>query len=169
MDKKNKNLYYLNELSDYTVEDGYSDVRGWEVKDKDHRVIGKVDSLLVNKNSERVVYLDVEVEKSIIEANHKPYGSAANKDDVHEFLNDDGENHLIIPIGLARLNEDDKVVYSDKINHQTFAETKRVKPNTPIDRTYENNVLRSYNREHKEKYPEDDSLYERGEFTPRNE
>jgi len=49
MDKSNKNLYYLNELSDYTVDGDYSDVRGWEVKDRDERTIGKVDNLLVNE------------------------------------------------------------------------------------------------------------------------
>lgn len=167
MDKSNKNLYYLNELSDYTVDGDYSDVRGWEVKDRDERTIGKVDNLVVNKRTERVVYLDVEVDSSIIEANHQPYSSASKEDGVHEFLNADGENHLIIPIGLASLNEDDNIVYSDKINHKTFAETKRVKPNTPIDRTYETQVLSSYNRNNEE-YPEDDTLYDRGEFKSKN-
>jgi len=114
-----------------------------------------------------VVYLDVEVASSIIEANHQPYSSASKEDGVHEFLNADGENHLIIPIGLASLNEDDNIVYSNKINHKTFAETKRVKPNTPIDRTYQTQVLSSYNRDNEE-YPEDDTLYDRGEFKSKN-
>jgi hypothetical protein len=30
---KNKNLYYLEELSDYKVASEYSDVRGWDVID----------------------------------------------------------------------------------------------------------------------------------------
>lgn len=167
MDNHNKNLYYLHELSDYTVDDGYADVRGWEVKDKDLRVIGKVDNLLVNKKTERVVYLDVELDTSVIDANHQPYSSASRNDGVHEFLNEDGENHLIIPIGLAILNEDDKKVYTKSIDHKTFAETKRVKKNTAINRDYETQVLGSYNREDI-KYPEDDTLYERGEFIPRN-
>lgn len=34
-----KNLYYLDELSDYKVSSDDSDVRGWEVKDTDERVI----------------------------------------------------------------------------------------------------------------------------------
>ena len=167
MDDKTKNLYYLDELSDYTVDDGYSDVRGWEVKDKDQRVIGKVDNLLVNKKTERVVYLDVALDTSIIEANHQPYSSASSNEGVHEFLNEEGENHLIIPIGLAVLNEDEKEVYTKSIDHKTFAETKRVKKNTAINRAYETQVLGSYNREDVQ-YPQDDTLYERGEFTPRN-
>jgi hypothetical protein len=34
-----------------------------DVKDANNRIIGKVDHLLVNKTAERVVYLDVEVDK----------------------------------------------------------------------------------------------------------
>ncbi|GHA42026.1 hypothetical protein GCM10007103_24180 [Salinimicrobium marinum] len=145
MADKKKNLYYLNELSDWKVDSDDPDVRGWKVKDKDNRVVGKVDNLLVSKSKEKVVYLDVEVDTSIIEANHKPYGKSASAD-VHEFVNKDGENHLIIPIGHARLNEDEKYVYTDKIDHQTFAETKRKERGIDVDRDYEVVVLESYNR-----------------------
>ncbi|WP_209309949.1 PRC-barrel domain-containing protein [Salinimicrobium oceani] len=141
-----KHLYYLHELSDFKVDSHDPDVRGWPVKDVDNRVIGKVDNLLVNKEKKRVVYLDVEVEKSIIDANHDPYGSSASGD-VHEFINKDGENHLILPIGLARLNEDEKFVYTDRINHRTFAETKRMEKGYDVDRDYEIVVLESYNRD----------------------
>jgi hypothetical protein len=37
MPDKNKNLYYLDELPDYKIEDNYCDVRGWEVQDADSR------------------------------------------------------------------------------------------------------------------------------------
>ena len=143
---KRKHLFYLDELSDYKVDSDDPDVRGWKVQDTDGRVVGKVDNLLVNKEKKRVVYLDVEVDKSIIEANHKPYGQPASGN-VHEFINEDGENHLIIPVGLAQLNTDDKFVYTDKINHRTFAETKRRRRDTDVDRDYEVVVLESYNRD----------------------
>ncbi|MFD2519096.1 photosystem reaction center subunit H [Salinimicrobium flavum] len=146
MKEKKKHLYYLNELSDYKVDSDDPDVRGWKVKDVDNRTIGHVDNLLVSPERKRVVYLDVEVEKSIIDANHDPYGKPASGD-IHEFINKEGENHLIIPIGLARLNLDDKYVYTDRINHQTFAETKRMEKGYNIDRDYEVVVLESYNRD----------------------
>lgn len=148
-DKKEnrKHLYYLHELSDFKVDSDDPDVRGWKVKDVDNRVVGKVDNLLVSKEKKRVVYLDVEVDKSIIDANHDPYGKPAASGDVHEFINKDGENHLILPIGLARLNLDDKYVYTDKIDHQTFAETKRMEKGYDVDRDYEIVVLESYNRD----------------------
>ncbi len=146
MKNENKHLYYLEELSDYKVDSHYSDVTGWPVKDLNNRVIGKVDNLLVNKELERVVYLDVEVDNSIIEANHDPYGRPANIE-IREFVNKDGENHIIIPIGMVSIENDQKYVYTESIDHQTFAETKRVNRGTHIDREYEKVVLSSYNRE----------------------
>ena len=142
---ENKHLYYINELSDYKISDGYPDIRGWDVKDIDQRVIGKVDNLLVNKAAERVVYIDIEVDKSIIDAKYDPYGRPAHTD-VREFVNKDGENHIIIPIGLVDLNGDSKYVYTDVIDHRTFAETKRYRKGDPINRDYENQVLGSYSR-----------------------
>lgn len=145
MTERRKNLYYLDELSDYKIASDDPDVRGWDVKDKDNRVIGKVDNLLVNKDREQVVYLDVEVDSSIIEANHDPY-SKSSSSDVHEFINKDGEEHIIIPVGLVSLNEDQNFVYTDRIDYQTFSETKRFGKGTPVERDYEVIVLESYDR-----------------------
>ncbi|MDQ6845481.1 MAG: PRC-barrel domain-containing protein [Bacteroidota bacterium] len=121
MADKNKNLYYLHELSGYKVADDYPDVRDWEVQDANGRLVGKVDGLLVNKTAERVVYLDVEVDKSIIEEGHETYASPAS-DGVHEFLNKDGESHLIIPIGMVDLDEDKKIAYSNPGKRRYFCE-----------------------------------------------
>ncbi|MGB8704069.1 MAG: hypothetical protein WCD31_03460, partial [Gillisia sp.] len=146
MKNREKHLYYLEELKDYEVDSHYEDVRGWPVKDRDNRVIGKVDNLLVNKDLERVVYLDVEVDDTIIEANHDPYGRPANQD-IKEFVNKEGENHVIIPIGMIDINTDNNFVYTESIDHQTFAETKRIKTGADIDRDYEVIVLDSYTRD----------------------
>ncbi len=146
MKNREKHLYYLEELKDYEVDSHYADVRGWSVKDRDNRIIGKVDNLLVNKNLEKVVYLDVEVDDTIIEANHDPFGTPANTD-VKEFVNKEGENHVIIPIGMIDINTENKYVYTESIDHRTFAETKRIKTGTDIDRDYEVIILDSYNRD----------------------
>lgn len=167
MENNKKHLYYLNELSDYKVKSSDPDVRGWSIKDKDSRVVGKVDNLLVNKETQQVVYLDVEVDKSIIDANHKPYSHSA-KEGVHEFMNKDGENHLIVPIGMVNLDHDNKVVHTKEINHQTFAETKRVQKGGTIDRGYEIVVLNSYNRNENGTYTEDENLYDRKEYDSSN-
>ncbi|MEO6330298.1 MAG: PRC-barrel domain-containing protein [Ginsengibacter sp.] len=143
MTDKNKNLYYLHELSDYKVADDYADVRDWEVIDADNRTIGKVDGLLVNKEAERVVYLDVEVDASLIEAGHETYATPANEG-VHEFLNADGDNHLIIPIGMVTLDEDNKKVHTNQIDYTTFAKTKRFRKGVDLERSYELLILPHY-------------------------
>ena len=145
MSIKEKHLYFLSELSDYKMESNYPNVSGWKVKDSALRTIGEVKNLLVNLKSKRVVYLDVEVDASIIDAGHDPYGPALNPD-LKEFINAKGENHLIIPIGLVELNETEKYVFTDTIDHQTFSSTKRIRENTQVDRDYEKNVLHSYGR-----------------------
>ena len=151
MSTKEKHLYYLTELKDYKVKHKDPDIRGWVVKDLDNRNIGKVDNLLVNKELGKVVYVDVEVDESIIDVNHDPYAHNKNSE-FQEFINKEGENHIIIPIGLIDLNPDKKYVLTESINYQTFAETKRYKSGTNISRDYERHVLGSYDRkkEHSE-------------------
>lgn len=145
MATREKHLYYLSELKDYKIKKNDPDIRGWAVKDLDNRVVGKVDNLLVNKELGKVVYVDVEVEQSIIDANHDPYANSADSE-IREFINKEGENHIIIPIGLISLNRDSKYVFTESINYRTFAETKRYRSGTDISRDYEHHVLGSYNR-----------------------
>lgn len=160
MPDKNRNLYYLHELSDYKVHADYSDVRGWEVKDADDRTIGKVDNLLVNKESERVVYLDVEVDETIIEEGHKTYEVPASAG-IHEFLNKDGEDHLIIPIGMVILDEENEKVHTNKIDYNTFSKTRRFNKGAMIDSDYELMVFNGYVGGNSIK---DDEFYDRKQF-----
>ena len=138
-----KNLYYLDELPGYKVAKNYSDVRGWYVKDVNGRIIGTVDHLLVNKIAERVVYLDVEVDKDLIEQGHDAYQKSV-ADGVHGFINKDGDNHLIIPIGMASIDDEIKVVITNEIDSSTFAKAKRFRKGDFIDFEYELNTLRHY-------------------------
>lgn len=165
MKNEEKHLYNLNELSDYKVASDDPDVRNWEVRDADNRVIGKVDNLLVNKTAKRVVYLDVEVDNTIIDAKHDPYGRPQNVE-IREFVNKDGDSHVIVPIGMVNLDLDNKTVQANGINHRTFSETKRYRKGDPINREYEVVVLDSYNRDNipPENVYEEDAFYERDEF-----
>jgi len=146
MTDTNKNLFNLDELSDYKVANDYSDVRGWQVKDANNRTIGKVDHLLVNKIAERVVYLDVEVDETLIEEGHNTFQTRVS-DGVHEFLNKDGENHLIIPIGMAIIDERNKLVTTNQIDRSTFAKAKRFRKGDVLDFDYELNAYRHYRGE----------------------
>ncbi|MBT8319688.1 MAG: hypothetical protein KJP01_06110 [Gramella sp.] len=146
MKTKEKHLYYLSELKDYKVNSKDPDIRNWEVRDLDNRTLGKVDNLLVNKELGKVVYIDVEVDQSIINLKHDPFSNSGNSD-IHEFINKEGENHIIVPIGLIDLNLDKKIVFTDGIDYETFAETKRYRSGTTINRNYERHVLGSYQRD----------------------
>ncbi|MDT3739114.1 MAG: PRC-barrel domain-containing protein [Candidatus Kapabacteria bacterium] len=164
MSDNNKNLYYLDELSDYQVASDYCDVIGWEVIDANNRAIGKVDRLLVNKKTERVVYLDVEVDTTLIEDEHNTYQVPVSEG-VHEFLNEDGEDHLIIPIGMASLDEENERVLTNQIDYSTFAKTSRFKKGTDINSEYELKVLRQYSGDNAiDNDTYDDRFYDRKEF-----
>jgi len=143
MTETDKNLFNLDELSGYKVANNYSDVRGWDVKDTNNRTIGKVDHLLVNKTANRVVYLDVEVDTTLIEEGYNTYQNRVSEG-VHEFLNKEGENHLIIPIGMAIIDEKHKLVNTNQIDSSTFAKAKRFKIGDVIDFAYELSTIRHY-------------------------
>jgi hypothetical protein len=163
MSDKNRNLHYLDELSGYKVASDYADIRGWDVKDADRRTVGKVDHLLVNKETEHVVYIDVEIDTSIIEEGHDPLQTSAH-DGVHEFMNKDGENHLIIPIGMAQLDEENKYVITNEIDSSTFARTRRYRKGDDFDFEYERDVLRSYRGDPEDDYVDEGDFYNQREF-----
>ena len=164
MTDTNKNLFNLDELSGYKVAENYNDVRGWDVKDANNRTIGKVDHLLVNKTAERVVYLDVEVDETLIEEGFNTYQNLANSG-VHKFLNKEGENHLIIPIGMASINEKNKLVNTNQIDSSTFAKAKRFRKGDDIDFGYELNLVRHYRGDNTIHGSDSmDEFYDREEF-----
>ena len=133
MSDNNKNLYYLDELPDYHVATDYYDVRGWDVIDAENQTIGKVTNLLVNKQAKRVVYLDVEVDKSLIEVSSNTYQVPAN-DGV---INKDVGDHIIVPIGMVCLNKEQNKVLTNQIDYNTFVKARRFNRGAVIDRNYE--------------------------------
>jgi hypothetical protein len=167
MKDEEKKLFYLYELSDYKVADDYADVRDWQVLDSEAKAIGIVDGLLVSKEAERVVYLDIEVDSSLIEEGHQTYGKRTTEG-VHEFLNEHGDTHLIIPIGLVTLDESQSTVLCNGINYSTFVNAKRFKKGKDLNRSFELLVLPDYeiNTLTDEENVSNDSFYDRREFIP---
>ena len=88
-------LARLDELDDYEVADGEPDIRGWEVKLADGTEIGEVEDLIVDPTSLQVRYMDIEVDGKIL------------------GLKDD--DRVIVPIGAARLDDDDDTVFLDRL------------------------------------------------------
>ncbi len=167
MENKDRNLYRLDELSDYKVASHYSDVRGWKIVDADNRTIGKVDNLWVNKDMQRVVYLDVDVDKALIEDSKSEVHDAIANDNVNEFIYKDGNSHIIIPIGSVSINKDTKIVMANSIGYNTFRKTTRYNQQQNFDRNYEKKVFDSYYPDHKSRNgveSDDDAFYSRREF-----
>lgn len=167
MENKVKNLYRLDELSDYKVSSDYSDVRGWKIVDADNRTIGKVDNLWVNKDMQRVVYLDVNVDKGLIEDSKNEVHEAITNESVNEFMYKDGDSHIIIPIGSVTINKDTKIVMANSIDYNTFRKTTRYNREQNFDRNYEKKVFDSYYPDEKSRDESDsdnDAFYNRREF-----
>jgi hypothetical protein len=169
MSNDNRHLHYLHELSKYEVADDDPDVRGWSVVDGDGRRVGKVDNFLVSKEAKRVRYLDVEMNSEILGKEHKPLATGKTGD-THEYINKEGQNHLIIPIGMARLDTQHQNVYTDKINSSTFDNTRRLEKHQPVSPEYEVYVVEHFTGSdtgYKNKTT-DNTFYQRDEFDYQN-
>ncbi|SNR40363.1 PRC-barrel domain-containing protein [Flavobacterium sp. ov086] len=165
MENKDKNLYKLNELSNYKIASDYSDVRGWKIVDAENHTIGKIDNLWVNKDMKRVVYLDVKLDKGLLDDNHNEVRDVIANDNGKEFIYKEGDSHIIIPIGSVNINKDTKTVMANSIGYDTFRNTSRYNTQNNFDRDYEKRVMKSYYPENDPNYDSnDDAFYNRREF-----
>ena len=83
-------LRRLDDMDNYEVADGYPDIRGWDVKMADDRTAGTVDSLIVDPGTLDVRYMDVALDEDTFDL--------------------DDERHVLIPLGRARLDDDNDQV-----------------------------------------------------------
>ncbi|CAN5638392.1 DUF2382 domain-containing protein [soil metagenome] len=109
----------LDELDDFKVASGDPDVRGWDVVASDGRKIGSVDNLLIDTGAMKVRYLDVDLDDEVV-------GS-------------DDDRHILIPIGYARLNEDDDRIRVDSLNSTDISGLPAYK-HEPLTREYETSL-----------------------------
>lgn len=100
-DYTERKLYRLGELNDYEVADDDPDIRGWDLRGTDGDVIGSIQDLIVDPNIEKVRYLDVVLDSSLASS-------------------EESERHLLIPIGLARVDEDNDFVTVNGIDRGTL-------------------------------------------------
>lgn len=84
-------LVHLDDMSDLQVADGDPDIRGWDVRTADGEKIGKVKDLIVDTGLMKVRYIEARIDK--------------------EVLNATDDRHVLIPIGSARLDDDEDDVY----------------------------------------------------------
>jgi uncharacterized protein (TIGR02271 family) len=91
----------LNDLGDYEVAEGYPDPRGWTVRTADGTDVGTVRDLIVDTGTMRTRYLAVRLDRDV--------------------AGDRGERDVLVPIGAARLDEDDDDVIVDGVAPDRFA------------------------------------------------
>ncbi len=107
----------MRQLDDFKVAEGDPDVRGWEVMSADGRRIGQVEELMVDTEAMKVRYLDVEVEQGMVAEG----------------------GHVLVPIGYARLERDDRRVLVDNLQSSELS-TMPVYDRSPITRDFEDRV-----------------------------
>lgn len=119
-----KDLYYLKDLDEYKVAEDYPDVRGWHVIDAQGQRIGDVTNLLVSKREERVVYLDVEIDKAVLQFDRESLENPTSEG-VRGFVDDDGDDHLVVPIEMATLDEGKHQVFTTRLDYRPFTKHPR--------------------------------------------
>jgi len=114
-----KDIYYLKDLAEYKISTDYPDIRGWNVADAENRTFGKVFDLLVSKQDERAVYMDVVVDDNALELDRE----VLETEGVQTFARDN-HDHLVFPIGMADLDEQRKKVSTRQITSRSFMRTR---------------------------------------------
>ncbi|HYW31531.1 MAG TPA: PRC-barrel domain-containing protein [Gemmatimonas sp.] len=87
-------LTSLHDLKDYKVADGEPDVRGWTVKTIEGVKIGKVVDLVVDLEAMKVRFLKIVLN--------------------HDTLDLKDDRNVLVPISVARLNDDEDLVILNK-------------------------------------------------------
>ena len=146
-DSSDRRLFYLNELDDYKVHHNDPDVRGWKVV-ADGREIGEIDNLIADVHKNKVRYLDVEVNDSLASSTSGS-GTPLMRDNRRESLRssdssrsrEDGSPHMLIPIGMARVDSDNKTIQLDSsVDLNTLQSCPRHQSGETITPVYEVDV-----------------------------
>ena len=115
-------LIRLEELKGFKVADGDRDIRGWKVRTSEGVDAGKVDELIVDPSARQVRYLEIDLDKKAV------------------GLDDD--RRILVPIGVARLDDDHERVVVDQLSATKLAAAPLYRRGS-ITREYETS-LRDY-------------------------
>jgi uncharacterized protein (TIGR02271 family) len=111
--------------SDFDVAEGTPDPRGWTVRDSWGTDIGKVHDLIVDTVAMRTRYLDVELDKKALHLDH--------------------DRDVLIPVGQARLDDDDDCVILGTMAATQIASLPEY-THGDIDRDYESALLPNFDK-----------------------
>lgn len=114
-------LVPLDRADDYSIVDGNADPRGWDVVAEGTKV-GEVDELIADLSVMKVRYLEVELDDEL----------AGTRD-----------RHVLIPVGAARLDDDNDRVLLDGLARDALVGLPAYRAGDPITRDYENSLRES--------------------------
>lgn len=121
--QRSGSLARLKELDDYTVADGSEDIRGWDVRTRDGRKVGKVEELIIDTSALRARYIEVKLDK--------------------EVSGTDDDRWALVPIGTAQLNEKKDDVIIDQLPTSRFL-SKEERKREPLSREVELSLRETY-------------------------
>ncbi len=113
-------LFPLSQVKDFEIADKNPDVRGWDILGNDGEKFGTVHELIIDTHAMKVRYLDVDINKKLLNDNSEAF-------------------HILVPIGVAILNRDDKNVIAPQLNLDSLKDY-------PVYRREPVYVLRDYER-----------------------
>ena len=124
-------LKHLNH-SGFDVAEGYPDIRGWDVVSRDGQKLGKVDDLVVSTSQMRVLYIDVDVDRSLRDS---VQNAMSNKEGAEVE-----RGHALVPIGTADLDDANDRVLVASLAGADLAAYPRYSRDQGITRDYESSL-----------------------------
>lgn len=115
------NLYKLSELDDYEVQDQDPDVRGWKIHLAGGKLEGEVRELIVDPDMMKVRYIVAE---------------------FYDIPEKGMKKWILIPIGLATLDEKENIVYLPKVHLKSIISSPPYEGNK-INRAYETDIRKT--------------------------
>lgn len=131
-------LKYLHDLSDWKVHHDDPDIRGYKVYTEDNICIGKVKGLVASPEQRRIRYVDIETNRDIDIESTLTAQTRARTPEAKE------EDHSLVPIGLARVDTDDKRVTLTGVNARIFQSGPRHRYGNDIRPEYEIDTINFY-------------------------
>jgi hypothetical protein len=119
-------LVHTRDLDNFEFPKNEPDPRGWDVRSADRTKIGKVEDLLFDTGERRIRYVEVALDRDVVKGT--------------------GRDYALIPIGQARLDDDDDNVIFELSGTDLAAAP--LYDRTRLSRDYETS-LRSWLRERK--------------------
>lgn len=151
-------LVHLDDLDDFTIAEGEPDIRGWDVRGADGTKVGTVEDLLIDTAAMKVRYIEVKLEADVAKDVGRPSDLRAHgitdatmradeqiaaRDDLRSDPSDAGR-YVLVPIGVARLNDEDDDVILSAEAAQMVGIPAYDRQQDRLTRDYESEVVRGY-------------------------